>query len=60
MFMDDIMNEVLLFIKQFEFHKKELATNMNDVYGWCYVHGSLLYIKQSEFSNLSVDDSLWN
>ena len=42
MFMDEVMNEVLLFIKQFEFHKKELGTNMNDVYGRYYVHCSLL------------------
>ena len=56
--MDDVMNEVLLCIKQFKFPKKELGTNMNDVYGQCYVQSTLLYIKQFEFSNLSVDDSL--
>ena len=58
MFMDDVMSKVLLYIKQFEFPKKELGTNMNDVYGQCYVQSTLLYIKQFEFSNLSVDDSL--
>ena len=36
------MNEVLLCIKQFKFPKKELGTNMNDVYGQCYVQSSLL------------------
>ena len=58
MFMDNFMSEVLLYIKQFEFPKKELGTNMNDVYVQCYVQSSLLYIKWFEFSNLSVDDSL--
>ena len=58
MFMDNVMSEVLLYIKQFEFPKKELCNNMNDVYGRCYVQSSLLYKKQFEFSNLSVDDSL--
>ena len=52
------MRKVLLYIKQFEFPKKELGTNMNNVYGRCYVQSSLLYIKQFDFSNLSVDDSL--
>ena len=33
MFMDNVMNKILLYIKQFEFLKKELGTNMNDVYG---------------------------
>ena len=45
MFMDNVMSEVLLYIKQFEFPKKELGNKMNDVYGRCYVQSSLLYIK---------------
>ena len=47
--MDDVMNEVLLCIKQFKFPKKELGTNMNDVYGQCYVQSSLL----------SMDDDMY-
>ena len=58
MFMDDVLSKDLFYIKQFEFPKKELATNMSNVYGRCYVQSSPLYIKQFEFSNLSVDDSL--
>jgi len=42
MFMDDVMNKVVLYIKQFDFPKKELVTSMNDVYGRCYVLSSLL------------------
>ena len=42
MFVDDVINKVLLYIKQFEFPKKELGTSMNDVYRRCYVLSSLL------------------
>ena len=42
MFMDNVMNKIFLYIKQFKFPKKDLGTNMNDVYGWCYVQSSLL------------------
>ena len=48
--MDDVMNKVLMYIKYFEFPKKELSTSKDDVFGQCYVLSSLMSMDNVMYS----------